>query len=70
MGNAVYAQFLEEPRSNMEEDKAADVVEALLSLQWFQERAINLRLDLLGDMTGFHNTIMEDLATQEPGARG
>ena len=40
MGNALYATYMENKwlKGCLGDEKAGDVVEALLALQWFQER--------------------------------
>ena len=61
-GNALYATYMEEKGliRQLEDEKAGDVVEALLSLQWFQERGEG-KLDRLGDMAHFHKMLQEEL---------
>ena len=62
MGEALYASYMADKglKGNMGEDKAGDVVEGMLSLQWFQERGGG-KLDRLGDMAIFHKMLQEEL---------
>jgi len=62
MGNSVYGRWLQEQglRQAMGETKAGDMVEALLSFNWWQERAES-RLDMMGNMAFFHRELQEML---------
>ena len=58
MGNAFYARWVQEQglRQSLNEVKAGDMVEALLSLSWWQEQA-GRRLDMMGNMEFFHQEL-------------
>jgi len=62
MGNAFYARWLQEQglRQSLNEVKAGDMVEALLSLSWWQEQA-EQRLDMMGNMEFFHQELQAEL---------
>ena len=76
MGNGFYGKWLQEQglRQSMGEVKAGDMVEALLSFNWWQERA-GQRLDMMGNMSLFHQELQKMLLTakaryqeEEPGS--
>ena len=62
MGNAFYARWLQEQglRQSLNQVKAGDMVEALLSLSWWQEQA-EQRLDMMGNMEFFHQELQAEL---------
>ena len=76
MGNGFYGKWLQEQglRQTMGEVKAGDMVEVLLSFNWWQERA-GQRLDMMGNMAFFHQELQKMLLTakaryqeEEPGS--
>ena len=62
MGNAFYGKWLQEQglRQSMGEVKAGDMVEALLSFNWWQERA-GQRLDMMGNKALFRQELQNML---------
>ena len=58
MGNAIYGMWLQDMGYclSMKEDKAGDMVEALLSFNWWQERSLT-QLQEMGDMATFHKEV-------------